>query len=188
MKILLELLEVIANTLNYSDITFPVSENDYSSIENRHNINIYVFSYDNNIIYPIYVSFDDDMDLLEIHEEDRSHYVYIKDFNRLIFNKTKNKNKKHFCKRCLQCFSSENILIRHKDNCLVINGTQSVKLNEGSISFKNYSRQIPVPFKIYVDFECVFKKVKVSEKEISNENGSYTRKYQKHNIFLVDLL
>ena len=25
-----------------------------------------------------------------------SHYVYIKDFNRLMFNKTKNKNKKYF--------------------------------------------------------------------------------------------
>ena len=34
------------------------------------------------------------MDLLLIFEENKSHYVYIKDFNRLMFNKTKNKNKK----------------------------------------------------------------------------------------------
>ena len=37
------------------------------------------------------------MNLLMIHEENKSHYVYIKDFNRLMFSKTKNKNKKHFC-------------------------------------------------------------------------------------------
>ena len=39
------------------------------------------------------------MDLLLIfecnsHLENKSHYVYIKDFNRLMFNKIENKNKK----------------------------------------------------------------------------------------------
>ena len=27
-----------------------------------------------------------------------NHYVYIKDFNRLMFNKTRHKSKKYFCK------------------------------------------------------------------------------------------
>ena len=39
--------------------------------------------------------------------------------------KQKNKNKKHFCKCCLQCFSSEKVLIEHGENCLIINGKQS---------------------------------------------------------------
>ena len=43
-------------------------------------------------------------------------------------NETKNKNKKHFCKYCLQCFSSEKLLQEHKNVCLKINGEQSVKL------------------------------------------------------------
>ena len=34
------------------------------------------------------------MDLLLMTEEGRSHYVYIKDFNRFMCNKTKCKNKK----------------------------------------------------------------------------------------------
>ena len=38
------------------------------------------------------------------------------------FHKTKNKNKKWFCKGCLQCFSSENVLINHKEDCVCING------------------------------------------------------------------
>ena len=80
-------------------------------------------------------------------------------------NKTKNK-KKYFCKCCLQCFSSEKVLIEHKENCLIINGKQSVKLKSGSISFKNYFKQITFPFKIYADFECLLKRVKSSDKKI----------------------
>ena len=90
----------IADTLDYSDLNFPVPEKDYSNIQDKNGININVFSYDNNTIYPIYVSnkdFGNNMDLLLIFSEDKSHYVYIKDFDRLTFNKTKNNNKKHFC-------------------------------------------------------------------------------------------
>ena len=75
--------------------------------------------------------------------------MYIKDFDRFMFNKTKYKNKKYFCKCCLQCFSSGKILIEHNENSLVINGKQSVKLKSGSISFKSYFEQLPAPFKIY---------------------------------------
>ena len=72
------------------------------------------------------------------------------------------------CKSCLQCFSNENVLIKHKENCLSINGKQSVKLEEGIIKFENYFKQIPVPFKIYADFECNLKSVECDE-------GSYTK-------------
>ena len=68
-------------------------------------------------------------------------------------------------------------MIEHKENCLIINGKQSVKLKGGSISFKNYFKQLPVPFKIYADFECLLKGVKSSDKN----NGSRTEKYQDHN-------
>ena len=116
------------------------------------------------------------MDLLLVADENKSHYVYIKDFNTFTCNKTKNKNKKYFCICCLQCFSSEKVLIEHKENCLIINGKQSVKLKSGSISFKNYFKQLPVPFKIYADFECILKGVKGSDKN----NVSSTGKYQDH--------
>ena len=62
------------------------------------------------------------MDLLLLTDDDKSHSVYIKDFNRFMFNKTRNKNKKWICRNCLQCFSSENMLIEHKEDCLSING------------------------------------------------------------------
>ena len=65
------------------------------------------------------------------------------------------------------------MLIKHKKDCLSFNGKQSVKLEEGIIEFENYFKQIPVPFKIYADFECNLKGVESYE-------GSYTKKYQDH--------
>ena len=97
-----------------------------------------------------------------------------------MFHKTKNKNKKWFCSSCLQCFSSKNVLIKHKENCLNINSKQSVKLEKGIIEFENYFKKIPVPFKISVDFECNLRGVEIYE-------GSYTKKNIKIT-FLVVLL
>ena len=54
-----------------------------------------------------------------------------------------------------------------------INGAQSVRLEKGTIEFKNYLKQIPVPFKIYADFACNLKSVESYE-------GSYSKKYQDH--------
>ena len=90
-----------------------------------------------------------------------------------MFHKTKNKNKKYFCKSCLQCVSSENVLTKHKENCLSINGKQSVKLEKRIIDFENYFQQILVPFKIYTDFES-------NLKEVESYESCYTKKYQDH--------
>ena len=99
--------------------------------------------------------------------------------NRIMFHKTNNKNKKWFCKSYLQCFVSENGLIKHKEDCLNINGKQSVKLEEGIIEFDNYSKQIPVPFKIYSDFKC-------NVWGVESYEGSYTKNIKI--TFLVVLL
>ena len=113
------------------------------------------------------------MDLVLVIYENKSHHVYIKDFERFMFHRTKNKNKKCFCRSCLQCFSSKNMLTKHKEVCLSINGAQSVRLEKGKIEFKNYFKQIPVSFKIYADFECNLKSVESYE-------GFYSKKYQDH--------
>ena len=100
----------IACTLNYDEIKFSVEEKDFEKTEVQNNICINVFGYENQLIFPIYVSdkkFKSSIDLLLLINDDKSHYVYIKDFNTFMFHKTKNKNKKWFCKSCLQCFSSE---------------------------------------------------------------------------------
>ena len=65
------------------------------------------------------------------------------------------------------------MLIKHKEDCLSINKVQSVNVEEGIIEFKNYSKQLPVPLKIYMDFECNLCDTEIYE-------GSYTKKYHDH--------
>ena len=105
------------------------------------NVCIIVFPYQNELVFPIYASdqnFKDSMDLLLLKNDNNSHYVYVKDFDRFMFHKAKNKNKKWFCRSCLQCFSRESVLIKHKEICLSIIGKQSVKLEKEIIEFRNY--------------------------------------------------
>ena len=164
----------ISKGLNYSSVDFPVSRKDYSKIEVLNCINTNVFCYANKVVYPVYLSnksFGDRMDLLLIS----NHYVYIKDFNRLMFNKSRNKGKKWFCKSRLQCFSSQIILSKHCKDCLIVNGCQNIKLEKQFVKFKNFNRQIPIPFKIYA--ECLLKGVNCG---INNDYFSYTSKYQDH--------
>ena len=117
--------------LDYTGIEFPVTTKQYNKIEKQNEININVFGYENKQPYPIYVSkekYEDHTELLLITEDKNKHYVLIKDFNRFMFNQTKHEGKKHFCMHCLQCFSSEEVLSTHKDNCIQVNGTQAVKM------------------------------------------------------------
>ena len=83
-----------------------------------------------------------------ITQESKSHNVFIKDFNSLMYSSTKHKGRKHYCMHCLQNFTTEEILDKHKKRCLLINGTQAVNYESGTIKFTNYEKPVPVIFKI----------------------------------------
>ena len=70
-------------------------------------------------IYPLYISkksYNQTLNLFLITEKDKSHYAFIKDFNRLMFSRTKHKGKKYYCMSCLQSFTTEEILSNKKNN------------------------------------------------------------------------
>ena len=87
--------------------------------------------------------------------------------------KTKNAHKKHFCMSCLQNFATKEILNNRRKRCLLLNETQAVKYETGTIKFKNFNKQIPRPFKIYADTECFLKRIDIKE-------GKYAKLYQEH--------
>ena len=196
-------------SLDYSDITFPVTINQINRIEKQNKININLFGYDTEkkSVYPIRISeesYDDHLELLYLEGknelgEETTHYIYIKDVNKLLFTFTKHKGKKHFCMRCLQCFYSNESLAKHRVYCIAINGVQAIKMPQKYIDkngvertpcvyFKNYHKTLPVPFGIYADFECTTEKIsgcqsppmKKPKKGRPPEERSYTEKYQKH--------
>ena len=169
--------------LDYSGIEFPVATKQYNKIEKQNEININVFGYENKQPYPIYISkekYEKHLELLLITEDENKHYVLIKDFNRFMFNQTKHEHRKHFCMYCLQCFSSEEVLKNHKDNCIQLNGEQAIKMPDKSnntLKFNNFHKQQPVPFVIYADFEAITEKISGCR---PNNNKSFTEAYQKH--------
>ena len=68
-------------------------------IEAKNKIWINVFGYENGMVSPIYVldqKIEDLVDFLLLIDDGTSHYVYIKDFNRFMFHKTKVKTKNGF--------------------------------------------------------------------------------------------
>ena len=75
-----------------------MKEKDFNKIEVKNNICINVSGYENELLFPIYVldqKFEDSMDLLLLINDDKSHYVYIKDFNRFMFHKKKKRKTKN---------------------------------------------------------------------------------------------
>ena len=169
--------------LDYSGIEFPVTTKQYNKIEKQNNININVFGYEDKQPYPVYISKENNanqMNLLLITENENKHYVLITDFNKFMYNQTKHEHRKHFCMYCLQCFSSEKVLTNHKENCIVINGEQAIKMptkDDNILKFNNFHKQLPVPFIIYSDFEAITEKIHGCKP--GNEQ-SYTEAYQKH--------
>ena len=84
----------IASTLDYRGINFPIKARDYEIVEERFNINVNVFGYENKV-FPLYVtkkSNEQISNVLLISNEEKSHYVFIKDFNRLMYSEVKRKN------------------------------------------------------------------------------------------------
>ena len=64
---------------------------------------------------------EDSMDLLLLIDDNKWHYVYIKDFNRFVFHKKKKKNQKWYC---------IDVFTENKEDRLNINGQQSVELEK----------------------------------------------------------
>ena len=75
-----------------------MQEKDFTKIEVKNNLCINLFGYEDEFVFPIYVfdqKFEDSMNLLLLIDDDKSHYVYIKDFDKFMFHKTKNKKTKN---------------------------------------------------------------------------------------------
>ena len=171
------------NTVDFTGIEFPVSIKDIPKIEKMNNITVNVFGYENQSTFPIFISdtqTGNPLNLLLISKDDKKHYIYIKDFNRFMYKKTKHNCKKHFCIHCLQCFSTEEILNNHLENCLIINKKQNIIMPKfgSKIYFKNYYKMLKSPFVIYCDFESILEPIDTAKQD--ENTTSYTIGYQNH--------
>ena len=173
-------------SLKTNGITFPMKLKDITKFEklNPDLPGINVFSEDDKMtIYPLRMAERDCLNTIDLflHEEDGvSHYSLIKNFHRLIKSQiTRSKDGKIFiCKRCFTHFTKEELLEKHIKYCSN-NQTVAVKMPEPNtyLHFKNYYKQLPIPFVVYADFECFTKPMNSCT---PNPKESYNYNYQKH--------
>ena len=91
----------IASNLNYEGIEFPVQEKFFKKIEVRNNICNNVFGYENELIYPIFISkqtFENSIDLLLLIKNDSHIMSTLKILTYSCFIKQKIKIKSGFVK------------------------------------------------------------------------------------------
>ena len=173
-------------SLNTKGITFPMKVKDITNFEklNPDLPGINVFSMDGtNTIYPlreISKNCSNTIDLFLYEKDGKYHYSLIKNLSRLIRSQITSRTNEpiHICKRCFSHFTKRELLDKHHKYCLN-NATAIVKMPKPNtmIYFKNYHKQLPVPFVVYADFECFTKPINSC---CPNPENSYTYNYQKH--------
>jgi hypothetical protein len=142
--------------------SFPVHTNDIKQIEHDNNLNINVFllKFNKSLeevkiedceLEPLYLSknYDEAINLLLYQD----HYMYIKNIN--TFFKLSETNSCHLCLRCLNSFSSKEVLTNHKLKCEQHEYCKLVFPKNAKLEFTKHNYRNRIPFVIYADFESI---------------------------------
>ena len=103
-----------------------------------------------------------------------------------MYDHTLHCRRKHFCRYCLQAFSTEEILTSHIKDWFKINGKQRIIMSKKGeyVKFKNYERKIKSPFISYADFESI---LVLENNGKQNQEESYTNKYINIMLAVMDI-
>ena len=174
--------------LNWDNVNFPSSDVDIDTFEENNGgkiaVNVYFLDPEEGkqsiLLYrqSKVSKATHQVSLLKLEDGDDYHYVFIKDYDKIIGSQTnKMKAKKHHCVHCQHGFLTKELLDEHVEKgCMAVEGQQIQMPNEeGIMVFKNNYKKLKAPFVIYADFECLTTRTgTVSTKEVK------TDKYQHH--------
>ena len=169
------------NELNVTNLKFPLAMQDVKKFKKlNQSISVNVLAFDGkSCIYPVYVTGEKNrhhVNLLLISDNDKFHYILIKNMSRLLCT-NHNIGQKFFCDYCLHGFYKESSLLNHVDDCSKF-GIQKVVLPGDEhkwVKFNSIQKMMSVPFVIYADFESFLCKVEGPE----NMNSSL-HVYERH--------
>ncbi|XP_033761654.1 uncharacterized protein LOC117343421 [Pecten maximus] len=167
--------------LDFTGISSPVSMVDIPKFETQNQISINVLGYEKGL-FPVHVTknrYEKHVDLLMISDQKKSHYCWIKNVDRLLSDQHTCKNRYFHCIYCLQGFTKQRILNDHMHYCRE-HGTQKVDLPKEEdkwLFYKDFRRQMKVPYIIYADFETFQVPISGCSKD---QCTSYTEKTTQH--------
>ncbi len=178
---------------NWEEITFPTSLKKIKVWEGNNNVNVNVFSYDEDErgLYTIRIGeLKEPDETINLYLHDDNHYCVIKDLNRLVSSQlSKSGHGKDICLRCLNAFGrltkkeredpeKKSLLEKHMEICSGQKLQHAAYPKPGdTVQFKNYERLHDVPFVVYADFESFVSPLDVEERDPTQ---SYTTQYQSH--------
>ena len=120
-------------TLNFEDISFPVKVQDipkFEKINPEISVNVISLDPENKGYCVEYLSPEryrnHHVNLLLLHDANTQHYVWIKNFSRLLGDRTNYNGASFVCNSCLNVFSSQRVLDSHIPNCLLHSPQQLV--------------------------------------------------------------
>ncbi|KAK3791050.1 hypothetical protein RRG08_010454 [Elysia crispata] len=173
-----------ADGLDFTGIDAPTPISQIGKVERQNNLAINVFGWDKGVIVHHLSKQPEEearINLLLIEKAGKFHYTWIKDLNRLLYDQSKHRERKHFCERCLHGYSREDLLEAHRPECKGIGQTAArVEMPEegkNKFTFQNHHKQLPAPYIIYADFEALTTKVEGPELDPSKSN---TRRTEHH--------
>ena len=132
--------------------------------EKRNNLSVNVYEW-NGHASPLIVTKEEKpfhIDLVFLTKDDQAHFALVKSFSRFA-SSGKGKNKRYFCKRCLNSFPRVESLEKHKKNCEEFSAAK-IELPGGKCCFKNWERMMHVPVVVYADFESILKPLREKNK------------------------
>ena len=134
--------------LNFKGIDAPTPISQIPKVEKLNNLAINVFGWDKGVTVNRLSTRPDGMpriNLLLIEKAGKHHFTLIKDLNRLLYDQSKYRGRKHFCERCLHGYTREDLLEAHRPNCRGI-GQTAVRVEmpeeeKNKVTFQNHHKQ-----------------------------------------------
>ena len=132
--------------LNFEGIDAPAPISQVPKVELQNNLAINVFGWDKGVIVYHLSKQPKAMpriNLLLIEKAGNFHYTWIKNFNRLLYDQSKHKERKHLCERCLHGYTREDLLEAHKPECRWIGQTgvrvEMPEEGKNKLAFQNHT-------------------------------------------------
>ena len=144
------------HTLNIKGLEFPMKVKDIPKFERLNKLNIRghginVFELAGNVLTPFYINENykqPQIDLL-LYE---NHYCLITKLHCLI---NKDSHMKNVCRRCFTAFHSNDVLNNHIERRINQHPTNITFSWKNQLKFEDYYMKVPVPIRVYADFECI---------------------------------
>jgi len=152
--------------VDVTGLTFPLPPNKISVFENNNpSIAVHCLSYDQETesfvvtyLSPEAQKREHTITLFLLDSDDnRRHYVWVKNVSFLISDRDKHKGQRHVCLSCLQVFTSASVLNEHSRCCLKHKPQQTIfpdpnDLKSCKLSFRSHHFEFPFSFYLVAEF------------------------------------